>query len=231
MTLSAHIQPEVERAHREIVHRLRRVVELRDDEAPGHVERMSSYCALTAQNLGLGSDEAESIALASTLHDAGKVALPEAILLKEGKLTSHERKVMEQHTVMGHRLLTGSESPLLETAATVAWTHHEKWDGSGYPRAMAGDEIPLEGRIAAVADVFDALVTDRPYRAALQPEEALDVIRSERGRHFAPDVLDAFLRGTADVVAVMREPYVGSPFAARAGASGNGAASSPHGAR
>jgi putative two-component system response regulator len=201
---------QLELAHRDGLQRLRRVVELRDEEAPGHVDRVARYCALMATELELAPGVAERIALASTLHDAGKVALPEAILLKEGKLTPHERKVMQQHTVVGHRLLEGSESPLLQVAATIAWTHHERFDGSGYPRGLSGAHIPIEGRIAAVADVFDALVTDRSYRPAFPLEKALDVMRSERGNHFDPNVLDAFLGARDDVVRIMQERHRGS---------------------
>jgi putative two-component system response regulator len=201
-------QHQLELAHRDALQRLRRVVELRDEEAPGHVDRFARYCGLMATELELRLSE--RIALASTLHDAGKVALPEAILLKEGKLTPHERKVMEQHTVVGHRLLEGSESPLLQIAATIAWTHHERFDGSGYPRGLSGADIPVEGRIAAVADVFDALVTDRSYRAAFPLEKALDVMRSERGKHFDPNVLDAFLGARDDVVRILQERHGGS---------------------
>jgi putative two-component system response regulator len=216
------IQQELERSRHETILRLQRVVELRDEEAPGHVERVSRYCGLVAKELGLSEQSVELIALGSTLHDAGKVALPEAILLKEGKLTPHERKVMQQHTVVGHRLLAGSESPLLQVAAEIAWTHHERFDGSGYPRFLSGEYIPLEGRIAAVADVFDALVTDRPYRAAFTLDKAMEVMESERGNHFDPRVLDAFLSAREEVVAIMQTRHAGSLFGNGADPSRNG---------
>src|SRR3954469_4319427 len=134
----------LEQAERETVRRLRRVVEFRDEEAPGHIERVSRYAETVARSLGLGED-AERIGLAVTLHDAGKIALPDSILLAEGRLTPHQRKEMQQHTEVGYRLLGGSEYPLLDVAAAVAWTHHEKFDGTGYPRGVVGDAIPLEG--------------------------------------------------------------------------------------
>ena len=208
----------LERSRRETIERVRSVVELRDDEAPGHVERVGRYCQLVAERLELGEDRAVEIALASTLHDAGKVALPEAILLHEGELSPHERKVMQQHTVVGHRLLAGTDSPLLETAAAIALTHHERFDGSGYPRQLAGEDIPLAGRIAAVADVFDALVTERPYRPAFDVDKAFEIVRSERGRHFDPRVLDAFLEANMEILPILHAQHTASPFA-----NGNGA--------
>jgi hypothetical protein len=130
---------------------------------------------------------------AAPLHDVGKVAIPDAILLKPGKLTVQERAIVETHAEEGHRLLKGSSSAILDLAATIALSHHEKWDGSGYPRGVAGEAIPIEGRIVAIADVFDALTSDRVYRKAFAVGEAVEMIRAERGKHFDPVLLDAFL--------------------------------------
>jgi len=130
---------------------------------------------------------------AAPLHDVGKVAIPDAILLKPGKLTAEERAIVETHAEEGHRLLKGSSSAILDLAATIALSHHEKWDGSGYPRGVRGEAIPIEGRIVAIADVFDALSSDRVYRKAFPVEEAVAMMRSERGKHFDPVLLDAFL--------------------------------------
>ena len=121
------------------------------------------------------------------------MAIPDAILLKPGKLTAEERAIVETHAEEGHRLLRGSSSSILDMAATIALSHHEKWDGSGYPRGVAGEAIPIEGRIVAIADVFDALTSDRVYRRAFSVEEAVEMMREERGRHFDPVLLDAFL--------------------------------------
>jgi putative two-component system response regulator len=183
----------------ETIRRLSRAVEYRDEETGGHTERMSRYCAILARRAGL---DAESIRVASPMHDVGKVAVPDEILLKPGRLTPEERIQMELHTVIGHEILSGSGSALLELAATIAWTHHEKFDGSGYPRRLSGSAIPLEGRTAAIADVFDALTSDRSYRPAFNVEAALEMMREERGRHFDPSLLDLFFDAIDDIVAI-----------------------------
>jgi putative two-component system response regulator len=202
----------IERAEREIVSRLLRVVEFRDEEAPGHVERMSRYAEAVARASGLGDEISARLRLASTLHDAGKIALPDSILLAPGKLTPHQRKVMQQHTAVGYRLLAGSEYPLLELCAAIAWTHHERFDGTGYPRGLRGEEIPIEGRITAIGDVFDALTTDRPYRPAFPIDKALAIMEDERGGQFDPRVLDAFLEAKPEVRAIMDQHYGASFF-------------------
>jgi len=174
-------------------------VEYRDEETGGHIERMSEYCGLLGGLLDLNS---EVMRIASPMHDAGKIAIPDSILLKPGRLTEAERRVMEEHAEIGHGLLTGSNSELLELAATIAWTHHEKFDGTGYPRGLSGETIPEEGRIAAVADVFDALTSARVYRPAFEVDQAVSMIREERGKHFDPTVLDLFLDSLDEVLAI-----------------------------
>jgi putative two-component system response regulator len=182
------------RTHQEeTVKRLSSMAELRDLETGRHLERMSSYCALIAERYGFDRERVELMRIASPMHDVGKIGIPDNILLKPSTLTLEEREVMQQHTVIGYRILSGSEAELLTLAALLAWTHHERFDGSGYPRGLVGDEIPLEGRIAAVADVFDALTSDRIYRPAFNVEEAVSMMRSQRGAHFDPEVLDRFL--------------------------------------
>jgi putative two-component system response regulator len=195
----------------ETVRRLSRAVEYRDEETGGHTERMSRYCALLASRSGL---DPESIRIASAMHDVGKVAVPDQVLLKPGILTPEERREMERHTDVGYQILHGSGSSLLELAAMIAWTHHEKYDGSGYPRRLVGQEIPMEGRIAAVADVFDALTTERTYRKAFGLEEAIELLRAERGRHFDPYLLDFFLDSIDDVLEI-RRAYADKPLAAQ----------------
>ena len=184
---------EVGRSRRETIARLARAIEVRDSETGGHIERMSRYALLVARSLGLDAERVELIELASPLHDVGKIAVPDTILMKPGALTPEERAVMERHAEMGYRILAGSDSPLLEMAAVIARTHHERFDGSGYPRGLFERAIPIAGRIAAVADVFDALTSDRVYRPAVPASEAVEMMREERGRHFDPQVLDAFL--------------------------------------
>jgi putative two-component system response regulator len=177
-------------AHEETVLRLSRAIEYRDPESGPHIDRMSRYCALLAARFDVDPDE---VRVAARLHDIGKIAVPDAILSKPGPLTAEERAVMEGHADTGYRLLRGSGIELLDVAATIAWTHHERYDGSGYPRGLASDQIPLVGRLAAVADVFDALITNRSYRPARSVDEALATVSAERGRHLDPAAVDAFL--------------------------------------
>lgn len=194
----------------ETVRRLSRAVEYRDEETGQHTERMSRYCALLAVRSGL---DPESVRIASAMHDVGKVAVPDQVLLKPGILTQEERREMERHTDVGYQILHGSASSLLELAAVIAWTHHEKYDGSGYPRRLVGQEIPMEGRVAAVADVFDALTTDRSYRKAFGLEDAVELMRAERGRHFDPYLLDFFLDSLEAVLEIRRD-YAEEPLVA-----------------
>jgi len=186
-------ESEVERAHREMIRRLAHAAEFRSAETSLHVDRMSRYCLLLAERLGLEPERCELIRAASALHDVGKIAIPDRILLKPGPLTAAERRDMERHAGIGHALLSGSSSELLEVAAVIALTHHERYDGRGYPRGLAGTEIPLEGRIASIADVYDALTSARVYRAALPAEQAIALLRAGRGTQFDPLVLDLFL--------------------------------------
>jgi putative two-component system response regulator len=198
---------ELHRSREETIRRLSRAGEYRDDETGEHVERMGRICHLLAQQLGLDADHCELIRIAAPLHDIGKVGIGDGILHKPGPLSDAERAVMEEHTEIGYRIVRGSDSRLLDIAATIAWTHHEKLDGSGYPRGLAGEEIPIEGRIAAVADVFDALTHDRVYRPALPPERALEILREGRGTHLEPIVLDALfgLPEIADIISATKQ--------------------------
>ncbi|HXB65628.1 MAG TPA: HD domain-containing phosphohydrolase [Solirubrobacteraceae bacterium] len=184
---------ELEIAQSETVRRLSMAVEFRDEDTGAHIERIGRFSTLLAEQAGLDRELCERMSYAAPLHDVGKVAIPDAILLKPGSLTAEERAIVETHAEEGHRLLRGSSSSILDMAATIALSHHEKWDGSGYPRGLAGEEIPIEGRIVAVADVFDALTTDRVYRSAYTVEQAVEMLREQRGRHFDPVLLDTFL--------------------------------------
>ncbi len=184
---------ELEVMQTEVVRRLSMAVEYRDDDTGQHIDRVSRYSGLLARRAGLDAALWEPMRFASPLHDAGKVSIPDAVLLKPGKLTPEERAVMETHAHIGYELLRGSASPTLDLAATIAWTHHEKYDGSGYPRGLAGEAIPIEGRIVAIVDVFDALTSDRVYRPAFPIEEALGMMRRDRGTHFDPQLFDVFL--------------------------------------
>jgi putative two-component system response regulator len=188
----------------ETIFRLARLVEFRDEETGRHLHRMSSYCALLARRTGFPEHESDLIRLASELHDIGKIAIPDSILLKRGKLTGEEFEVIKGHAEAGYQMLAGSASEVVEVGAVIARTHHERWDGGGYPRGLAGEEIPLEGRIAAIADVFDALTSDRVYRAALPVKSAIRIMREERGRHFDPRLLDLFFEAMPEIEVIRR---------------------------
>jgi putative two-component system response regulator len=196
----------VRQSQRETIYRLSRAAEFRDEDTGRHIESMSHYCYLLAQGLGLDRTWCELLYLASPLHDVGKVGIPDRILQKPGPLDADERAVIQSHAELGYRMLTGSGGEMLELAARVAWTHHEHFDGGGYPRGLAGDEIPIEGRIAAVADVFDALTSDRVYRPAYSTEDAVETMRSLRGTQFDPVILDTFL-GSLDEVLEVKDLY------------------------
>jgi putative two-component system response regulator len=188
-----HAVDDLKRSEEETARRLAAAVEARDHETAAHIERVGDYSALVARQLGLPDELCELIRRASTLHDVGKIGVADGILLKPGPLTPGERREMEKHAKIGHDILAGSELDLLELAATIAATHHERVDGTGYPLGLEGDEIPLEGRIVAVVDVYDALTSDRPYRGALDHAEAVSLLREGRGLQFDPLVVDAFL--------------------------------------
>jgi HD-GYP domain-containing protein (c-di-GMP phosphodiesterase class II) len=184
---------ELEIAQAETVQRLSMAVEFRDEDTGAHIERIGRFSMLLAQQIGMEPEFCERLKHAAPLHDVGKVAIPDAILLKPGPLTPEERAIVETHAEEGHRLVRGSSSSILDMAATIALSHQEKWDGTGYPRGLKGEAIPIEGRIVAVADVFDALTSDRVYRKAFSVDEAVQMMREQRGRHFDPVLLDAFM--------------------------------------
>ena len=177
----------------EIIRRLGRAAEFRDNETGMHVIRMSHACARLGSAFGLSDGECERILCASPMHDVGKIGIPDRILLKPGPLDPDEWEIMKGHSQIGADLLSGHKSELLEMASTIALTHHEKWDGSGYPNGIAGEDIPLVGRITAICDVFDALTSVRPYKDAWPVEKAVEEISSQRGRHFDPNLTDMFL--------------------------------------
>jgi CHASE2 domain-containing sensor protein len=177
----------------EVIHRLAQATESRDQETGLHLERMSRMCERLGLALGMTATEAETLRNASLLHDVGKIGVPDAILLQPGALSPEDRELMRRHTTVGSELLSGSSSEVMRMAEEIARTHHERWDGRGYPAGLAGEAIPLVGRICAVCDVFDALLSDRPYKDPWPVPEALEQLRSERGRHFDPAVVDAFL--------------------------------------
>jgi putative two-component system response regulator len=183
---------DLEQARLEILKRLALAAEFRDDDTQEHAWRIGRTSALLAIGLGLPDREVELIGHAAPLHDIGKVGIPDPILLKPGKLTAGEYETIKTHATIGAEILSGSRSPLLVMAEQIALTHHERWDGHGYPRGIHGEQIPLPGRIVAVADVFDALTHERPYKRAWPVREALAEVLREARSHFDPEVVQAF---------------------------------------
>jgi putative two-component system response regulator len=184
----------------EAIRRLAHAAEFRDPTTGAHLNRVSRTCGLLAEHCGLGRTRAELIRIASPMHDIGKIGVPEEILRKPGKLTEAEMDEIRKHPVMGSEILAGSDSELLQIGGVIALTHHERWDGTGYPYGLKDDAIPIEGRIVALADVFDALTSERPYKAAFSVDHALALMLDERGRHFDPELLDVFLTVVDELV-------------------------------
>jgi putative two-component system response regulator len=200
----------------ETIERLAVAGEFRDEETGAHVARMSRYCEVLA-GAAVEPDLQRSIREASSLHDVGKIGIPDGILLKPGPLTAEERSIMQEHAEIGHRILRDSESPLLRLAAEIAFTHHERIDGTGYPSGLAGDAIPLSGRIAAIADVFDALTSNRVYRRGFPLGEAVEMMKAESGTHFDADLLSLFWDVLPQIIDISDEYASGalsSPVAA-----------------
>lgn len=189
----------------EMIFRLSLAVEYRDNDTGGHILRVARYSRILAEELGLPDSACRSIYLAAPLHDVGKVAIPDAILLKPGRLDPSEFSMVEGHAAIGERILSGSRSELIRLAADIAGAHHERWNGTGYPNGLAGRLIPLAARIVAIADVFDALTTPRPYKTAMSSEAAFAYIDRERGGHFDPTCVDAFLAAGDRILAIARD--------------------------
>ncbi len=186
----------------ETVERLARAIEFHDSSTGQHVTRMAVIAAFLGSQLKLDAEHVQLLREAAPMHDVGKIGTSEEILRKPGPLTIEERKEMERHTVVGHEILAGSDSELLQIAATIALTHHEHYDGTGYPQGLAGEEIPLVGRISAVADVFDALLSDRCYRPALSVPDAVEIIQDGRGTHFDPRIADLLIDGLGEALSL-----------------------------
>ena len=190
----------------EIIRRLGRAAEFKDNETGMHVIRMSHYARILGSGIGMNSAEAELLLHAAPMHDIGKIGIPDRIMLKPGRLDESEMAIMRQHPKFGYDIIGEHSSELLQMARQVAYTHHEKWDGTGYPRGLSGEEIPLPGRIVAIADVFDALTSVRPYKGAWTLEKTLDFLQSESGKHFEPRLIDQFMASLADILRV-KEQY------------------------
>jgi putative two-component system response regulator len=200
-----HADDEVGIAHREMADRLTAALSLRDEETGRHIERVGRYAVTLSLRAGLSGWPDDELLVAAMLHDIGKIAVPDLVLLKPGPLSPSELVVMRKHTEAGHRLLDGATARMLRLGASVAYTHHERWDGRGYPRGLSGADIPIEGRLVALADAFDAMTSDRVYRPALPVAEALAIVRAQRGRQFDPVLADVLLASVDELLAIRAE--------------------------
>jgi HD-GYP domain-containing protein (c-di-GMP phosphodiesterase class II) len=228
---NATLYDDLRRSHLETIYRMALVAEYRDQKDTGaHLRRMSRFSGILASTMGMGYQEAEDIRYASPLHDVGKVAIPDAILRKPGKLTPEEYDEMKRHTIYGSQMLSNAESRLLRLAGKIAVAHHEHYDGSGYPYGLKGEAIPIEARIVSVADVFDALVSKRVYKGAWTVEDALKYIKSEEGKLFDPAVIDCLHKSFDEILTAMEEEnrrMVSEPVGPQAEAQPNGEQPSP----
>jgi putative two-component system response regulator len=195
----------IKAASLDTIYRLSRAAEYRDDDTGSHIKRVSLYGAVVTHRLGLDQRDIENILYAAPMHDLGKIGIPDLILLKPAKLSESEWAIMKQHTVVGAQILKGSEAEFIRLAETIALSHHEKWDGSGYPKGLKGDQIPIAGRITAIADVFDALTSKRTYKEAFSVEKSLNIIREGKKSHFDPAVVDAFFASQNEILKIRKK--------------------------
>jgi putative two-component system response regulator len=196
---------ELQEAYLEIIHRLVLAAEYKDEDTGDHIVRMSRYSALIAEKLGLQDKEVQDILCAAPMHDVGKIGIPDNILLKPAKLTDEEHEIMKTHTTIGAKILANSKAKVIRLAQIIAISHHEKWNGKGYPQGHSGKKIPQAGRIVALADAFDAITSRRPYQDPYPVEVAFDIIKKERGQHFDPEAVDAFLKNTDGILKIKAE--------------------------
>ena len=196
---------ELQEAYLDTIHRLVLAAEYKDEDTGDHIVRMGRYSALIAEKLGLSANEVQNILYASPMHDVGKIGIPDSILMKPGKLTDEEFEIIKTHVSIGAKILAHSKAEILQVAEEIAISHHEKWNGKGYPQGLAGEDIPLVGRIVGLADVFDALTSKRPYKDPFPVEKALDIIKQDRSEHFDPDVVDVFLENIDEILKIKAE--------------------------
>ncbi|MEQ8329270.1 MAG: response regulator [Longimicrobiales bacterium] len=192
-------------AHLDTIRRLTLAAEYKDHDTAGHIERIGRYSEVVGRTLGYSPMELEVLLHAAPMHDVGKLGIPDKILLKPGPFDPDEREIMNTHTTIGAQILSGSSSPVIKLGETIALHHHEKWDGSGYPSGIGGEEIPLEARICAVVDFFDALTMERPYRAAVPNDKVVAMMTEQSGKHFDPRVFEAFLEVRDQIEAIQGE--------------------------
>ncbi len=207
-----HLKEEARNSHEELkqayldsIHRLVMASEFKDEETGDHIIRIGDYSSLISQKLDQSDQFIETIGYAAPMHDVGKIGIPDIILLKPGKLTKKEFNIIKGHTLIGAKLLSESKSRILQMARQIALTHHERFNGKGYPNGLSGEKIPLSGRIVAIADTFDALTSSRPYKDPYPPEMVYDILRREREEHFDPDITDIFLKSFDTFVEIRKE--------------------------
>ncbi len=198
------VHEELKQAYLDTINRLVLAAEYKDEDTGDHIVRMSRYSALIAEKLELPAKD-ENIAYAAPMHDVGKIGTPDSILLKPGKLTNKEFDLMKTHTTIGGQILANSKAEILKVAEQIALSHHEKWNGKGYPQGLSGDDIPLAARIVGLADTFDALTSKRPYKDRYPVEVALEIIKKEQGQHFDPDVVEVFLENIDEILKIKSE--------------------------
>lgn len=196
---------EIREAYIDTIHRLVLATEFREENTGEHIMRLSRFSVLMAQKSGLSDKEVQNIFYATPMHDVGKVGIPDKILLKPGKLTKEEFECMKTHTTIGAKILSDSKADIIQIAKKIALSHHEKWNGTGYPEGLSGTQIPLEGRIVGLLDVFDALTSKRPYKNPYPLDIALEIIKKERGKHFDPDIVDIFLDNFPEIKRIQDE--------------------------
>jgi len=195
----------IKAASLDTIYRLSIAAEFRDEDTGSHIKRVSLYCAVVGHRLGLTESDIETILYAAPMHDLGKIGIPDLILLKPAKLNPQEWEIMKQHTVIGARILKGSDAEFIRLGETIALSHHEKWDGSGYPKGLKGNQIPIAARITSIADVFDALTSKRPYKEAFSVEKSVNLIREGKGSYFDPDVVDAFFASEDEILSIRKQ--------------------------
>jgi putative two-component system response regulator len=193
---------ELQSSYLDTIHRLVLATEYKDEDTGDHIIRIGRFCTLLARQFGLPEKEVQDIGYAAPMHDIGKIGIPDQILLKPGKLTAREFEIMKTHTTIGGQILAKSKSEIIQCAQEIAVTHHERWDGTGYPKGLSGDRIPLTGRIVALADTFDALTNKRPYKPPYPLDLALQIMRKEKGAQFDPELLELFMKNIDSIVAI-----------------------------
>jgi putative two-component system response regulator len=195
----------IKTASLDTIYRLSVASEYKDKDTGAHIKRMSRYSVAVARRMGLDENTIETILYSAPMHDLGKIGIPDQILMKPAILDPAEWKIMKMHTVIGAKILQGSDAEFIKSGESIALSHHEKWDGSGYPNGVKGQEIPIAGRIVAIADVFDALTSKRPYKEPFTIEKSLAIVKEGRGTHFDPDVVDAFFDIQEEILNIKKQ--------------------------